>query len=53
MKQFQVRRVAVVDLNGYCVGIISQGDLALKVSKPQEIFETLREVSKPKKLMTV
>lgn len=53
MKAYQVRRIAVVDQNGFCVGIISEGDLALKVAQPQEVYETVREISKPKKLAVV
>ena len=51
MKEYQVRRVAVVDQNGCCVGIISAGDLALKLDQPKEIFETVRGIAKPKKLV--
>ena len=53
MKAYQVRRIAVVDQNGLCVGIISQADIALKVARPQEVYETVREISNPKKLAAV
>lgn len=53
MKAYQVRRVAVVDQNGFCVGIISAADLALKLAEPQEIYETVKEISKPKKFAAV
>jgi len=51
MKEHQVRRITVVDQNGYCVGIISSGDLALRVDQPKEIYETVRGIAKPKKLI--
>ncbi|WP_447985056.1 CBS domain-containing protein [Nitrospira sp. Nam74] len=47
MKQHQVRRIVVIDEHGCCMGIISQGDLALYIQSPQEIYDTLREVSRP------
>jgi CBS-domain-containing membrane protein len=47
MKEHQVRRIPVLDEHGWCVGIISQGDLALYLGLSQEIHETLREISKP------
>jgi len=53
MKAYQVRRIAVVDQNGFCVGIISAADLALKIAQPQEIYETVKEISKPKKFALV
>jgi len=53
MKAYQVRRIAVVDQNGFCVGIISAADLALKITEAQEFFETVKEISKPKKFAAV
>ena len=53
MKAYQVRRIAVVDQKGSCVGIISEADLALKLEYPQEIYETVKEMSKPKKFAAV
>lgn len=53
MKAYQVRRIAVVDQNGFCVGIISEADLALKIAKAQEFYETVKEISKPKKFAAV
>jgi CBS domain-containing protein len=47
MKQHQIRRIVVIDEHGCCMGIISQGDLALYTEGAQEIHDTLREVSKP------
>jgi CBS domain-containing protein len=46
MKQNHVGRIPVVDQSGYCIGIISQGDIALKGGKPQEVYETFREVAR-------
>lgn len=48
MKTYQVRRIAVVDRNENCVGVISEADLFLKGMEPQEVYETVREISKPK-----
>jgi CBS domain-containing protein len=53
MKAYQVRRIAVVDQNGFCVGIISAADLALKIAEAQEFYETVKEISKPKKFAAV
>ena len=47
MKAHQIRRIPVVDDNGRCIGIISQGDLAVRLSQPEEVHETVREISKP------
>jgi CBS domain-containing protein len=47
MKTYQVRRIAVVDEHGCCVGIISQGDLALRLDQSEEVHDTVREISKP------
>lgn len=46
MENNQVRRVLVVDRNGKCQGIISQGDIARYAPK-REAGELVREVSKP------
>ena len=53
MKEYQVRRVVVLDQDGYCVGIISAGDLALKLDQPKEVYETVRGIAKPKTLIAV
>lgn len=47
MKEYQVRRIPVVDDQGRIVGIISQADIALKLGKPKEVTETVKEISKP------
>jgi len=43
MSENQVRRVPVVDADGYCVGIVSQADLALAALDGQQVSE--REVA--------
>jgi CBS domain-containing protein len=45
METHQIRRVAVVDEKGACVGIVSQADVALKVSDVK-VAEVLKEVSR-------
>ena len=47
MKTYQVRRIPVVDEHGCCIGIISQGDLALRLDQSEEVHDTVREISKP------
>lgn len=49
MKEYQVRRIPVVDNQGRILGMISQADIALKVGKPEEVTETVQEISKPSK----
>jgi CBS-domain-containing membrane protein len=44
MEQRQVRRVPVVDASGYCIGIISQADVA-SVARAWQVGELVREVS--------
>jgi CBS domain-containing protein len=46
MERYQIRRIIVVDDSGACVGVLSQADLASKLSE-HETAEILREVSKP------
>ena len=45
MESNQIRRVAVVDKNGACCGIIAQADIA-KNAAPRETAEVVQEVSK-------
>jgi CBS domain-containing protein len=47
MKKYQVRRIPVVDDKGWCIGIIAQADIALKVRQPEAVQEVVREISKP------
>jgi CBS domain-containing protein len=46
MKSHQIRRIPITDEDGRCVGIISQGDIALKVRQAEEVHDTVREISK-------
>jgi CBS domain-containing protein len=54
MAERQVRRVPIVDAEGHCIGIISQGDLArAAVSKPEmvsdrEVAIVVERISSPK-----
>jgi CBS domain-containing protein len=47
MERHQVRRIPVVDQQNRIVGIITQGDIALRLRDPQKIAEVVVEVSKP------
>ena len=47
MEQHQVRRVPVMDQQSRIVGIITQGDIAIRLKDPQTIAEVVTEVSKP------
>lgn len=49
MKEYQVRRIPVIDDQNRIVGMIAQADIALKVGKPEEVAETVQEISKPSK----
>jgi CBS domain-containing protein len=46
MEQHQIRRIPVVDAQGGCCGIVSQADIARRVSE-QAAGEVVRDVSKP------
>jgi CBS-domain-containing membrane protein len=43
----QIRRLPVVDRYGKLVGIISQGDIAIRTSKTKKAGELLEAISKP------
>lgn len=45
MERHQIRRVPVVDDQGYCAGIIAQADVA-RVGPEHEVAELVREVSR-------
>ena len=47
MERHQVRRIPVVDQQNRVVGIITQGDIAIRLGDPQKIAEVVVEVSKP------
>jgi CBS domain-containing protein len=46
MAGHQVRRIPVVDDNNQIVGIISQSDVATRVSEPARTAELVKEISK-------
>jgi CBS domain-containing protein len=45
MASHQVRRIPVVDQNNNIVGIISQGDVALRLNDPETTGEVVAEIS--------
>ena len=47
MRERQIRRMPVHDENGEAVGIVTLSDLAKAVESPEQIQETLREISEP------
>lgn len=47
MKQYQVRRIPVVDDAGCLVGIIAQADVATRTEAADEKAEMVEEISKP------
>lgn len=47
MAEHQVRRVPIVDEEGYCIGIIAQADLALHNLPDREIARTVERISEP------
>jgi CBS domain-containing protein len=48
MEAEQVRRVPAVDNSSRVVGIVAQGDIALRVSEPAQTGEVVRHISKPR-----
>lgn len=49
MQRHQVRRIPIVDRNGELVGIIAQADLATRGEEPENVAETVEEISRPTK----
>jgi CBS domain-containing protein len=47
MESHQIRRVPVVDSAGCVVGIISQGDIAIRLHQPRQTAEVVEEISRP------
>lgn len=47
METNQIRRLPVVDRHGKLIGIISQGDIAIRMSKTKKAGELLEAISKP------
>ena len=50
MRERQVRRMPVYDENGRPVGIVTLGDLARAVDSPEQIKETLRDITEPHRI---
>lgn len=47
MEQKQIRRAPVIDKQGQICGIVSQADIALKLQRPEQTAEFLKDVSMP------
>jgi CBS domain-containing protein len=47
MAAHQVRRIPIVDNDGAIVGIVSQADLATRLSNPRETGEVVQAISEP------
>jgi len=47
MQTHQIRRIPVVERGGQLVGIIAQADIATHSEKPEDVAETVEEISKP------
>ena len=47
MEEFQIRRLPVVDENNNLVGILSLGDIAVRMGDLEEAGEILEEISQP------
>lgn len=47
MKEFQVRRIPIVDERGSLVGIVAQADVALRTNETAETAEVVAEISRP------
>jgi CBS domain-containing protein len=46
MAEHRVRRIPVINRNGEIIGIIAQGDLALRMKEPIKMWEVVKEISK-------
>jgi CBS domain-containing protein len=47
MASRQVRRIPIVDKDGVIVGIVSQADIATRLSNPRETGEVVQAISEP------
>ena len=47
MSQHQIRRIPVVDGRDRVVGIISQGDLATRLDRPEKFEKAVEQISQP------
>ena len=50
MRDRQIRRMPVYDENQKPVGIVTLGDLAKSVASPEQIRETLRDITEPHRI---
>src|SRR5688572_31308986 len=47
MASRQVRRIPIVDKDGAIIGIVSQADIATRLSNPRETVEVVQAISEP------
>ncbi|MBI4905484.1 MAG: CBS domain-containing protein [Acidobacteria bacterium] len=47
MEHYQIRRIPIVDSDGRLSGIISQADIALRLTQPEHAGKVLSQISKP------
>jgi CBS domain-containing protein len=47
MRERQIRRMPVYDETGRAIGIVTLGDLSRAIESPEQLTETLREISEP------
>lgn len=47
MASHQVRRIPIVDTSGAIVGIVSQADIATRLSSPKETGQVVQAISEP------
>lgn len=47
MKEFQLRRIPIVDERDRLVGIVAQADVALRTNETEETAEVVAEISRP------
>ncbi len=47
MKEHQIRRVPVIDVNKKLVGIIALADVAREAEEPEQVAKTVQQVSRP------
>jgi CBS domain-containing protein len=47
MASRQVRRIPIVDKDGAIIGIVSQADIATRLSNPRETGEVVQAISEP------
>ena len=52
MQTHQIRRIPVIDGDGYCIGIVSQADL-VRSEPSDKVHQTIAEISKPSRTLIV